>query len=83
MASPVPVPTGHRPRRLRASKSVRDAVAEVWLRPTDFIAPYFLVEGKGVEQPIGSLPAVSRWSVDTWLPQVERALRIGVPCSLR
>jgi porphobilinogen synthase len=73
-----PVPRGHRPRRLRASKSMRDAVAEVWVRPTDFIAPFFVVDGHGLEQPIASLPGVSRFSVDRWLPQVERSLRLGI-----
>jgi porphobilinogen synthase len=73
------VPTiTQRPRRLRGSQSLRDALAETWLRPTDFIAPFFVVPGTGRTQPVGALPGVNRFSVDTWLRELERSLKLGV-----
>jgi porphobilinogen synthase len=71
-----------RPRRLRGSAALRDAVAETWLRPTDLIAPFFVVPGHGQSQPVGALPGVSRFSVDTWLRELERALKLGVKTAL-
>jgi porphobilinogen synthase len=68
----------HRPRRLRASQPLRDSVAETHLRPANFIAPFFLVPGQGIEEPITALPGVSRLSVDLWLKQLERALKLGL-----
>jgi len=73
-----PAELTRRPRRLRSSAALRDSLAETTLRPTDFIAPFFLLPGRGVEEPIGALPGVSRWSVDLWLGQLERTLKLGI-----
>jgi porphobilinogen synthase len=67
-----------RPRRLRASPALRDLVAETRLAPSDLIAPFFVVAGSGVEEPIGLLPGVARLSVDRLLGRLERGLRLGV-----
>ncbi len=67
-----------RPRRLRSSAALRDSVAEIVLRPEDFIAPFFVIPGKKTIQPIGALPGISRFSVDEFLAQLERALKLGV-----
>lgn len=67
-----------RPRRLRASKIIRDAVAETSLDPGDFIMPIFVKEGAGKE-PIASMPGYFRWPVDRSLvDHVEEALSLGV-----
>ena len=53
--------------RLRRSRSAawsRALVAETVLTPSDLIWPLFIAEGQGVEEPIPTLPGVSRWSVD-------------------
>ncbi len=71
-----------RPRRLRSSFVLRDAIAETWLRPTDFIAPFFVVAGENITQPIQALPNINRFSVDMWLGQLERALNLGVKTAL-
>ena len=39
-------------------------VRENMLSPADLIWPLFVTEGEGVEEPIATLPGVSRWSVD-------------------
>jgi porphobilinogen synthase len=67
-----------RPRRLRANKLVRDAVAETSLSPDDFIMPIFVKDGAGKE-PIDSMPGYFRWPVDGSLVEhVEEALGLGV-----
>ncbi|MCL4455245.1 MAG: porphobilinogen synthase [Deinococcus sp.] len=67
-----------RPRRLRHSQALRDSVAETWLRPTDFIVPFFVVPVAKLEEPIHALPGISRYSVDLLLFQLERAAKRGV-----
>ena len=46
-----------RPRRNRASKSIRELVRETRLSPADFIMPLFVIDGAGREDPIASMPA--------------------------
>lgn len=73
----LPVPL-RRPRRLRRTKALRELVAETRLHPERLIAPYFVVPGREQAQPIGSLPGVSRLSVDRLLPELERAVTLGI-----
>ncbi len=54
--------------------------AENRLAPSDFIWPLFVTEGQGVEHPIGSLPGVSRWSVDQMVERAKEARAAGIPC---
>jgi porphobilinogen synthase len=67
-----------RPRRLRSSPALRDSLAETFLRPQDFIAPFFVVPGTKTIQPIRALPGISRFSVDVFLTELERAINLGV-----
>ncbi len=53
---------------------------ETALTPADLIWPLFVTEGKGVEEPIGSLPGVSRWSLDGIAARAKEALDLGIPC---
>ena len=53
-----------RMRRGRSSPWMRAMLAEHRLHPSDFIWPLFICDGRDCEEPIGSLPGVSRWSVD-------------------
>lgn len=71
-----------RPRRLRTSQAMRDLVADTFLRPEDFIAPFFVVPGQNEVQPINALPGVSRFSVDELMAQLERALKLGVKAAV-
>ncbi len=54
--------------------------AENRLSPADFIWPLFVTEGQGVEEPISSLPGVSRWSVDRIVDRAREARDAGIPC---
>ncbi len=48
------------------------------MSPHNLILPLFVVPGNGERQEIASLPGVLRYSVDTLLPRLEHALRLGV-----
>jgi len=67
-------------RRTRAASWSRRLHAETVLTPADLIWPLFVVEGEGVEQPIASLPGVSRWSVDGIVAKAREARELGIPC---
>jgi len=55
-------------------------VAETILTPANLIWPLFIAEGEGVEEPIASLPGVSRWSVDGIVARAREARELGIPC---
>jgi len=67
-------------RRTRASIWSRRLHAETVLTPADLIWPLFVTEGEGVEEPIASLPGVSRWSVDAIVALARDAAKLGIPC---
>jgi len=69
-----------RMRRGRVAPWMRDMLAEHRLHPSDFIWPLFVCEGDNREEPIGSLPGVSRWSVDQLPSRVRLAAELGIPC---
>ncbi|GEM85694.1 porphobilinogen synthase [Meiothermus granaticius] len=67
----------YRPRRLRSSAPLRESVAETVVRASDLILPFFLIPGEG-EEPIASMPGVSRLGLKGFLHGLERALNLGV-----
>ncbi len=67
-------------RRSRATAWSRALFRETVLTPADLIWPLFVTEGTGVEEPIGSLPGVSRWSVDLIVSRAKEAVMLGIPC---
>ncbi|HEX9963609.1 MAG TPA: porphobilinogen synthase [Allosphingosinicella sp.] len=67
-------------RRTRASAWSRALFAETLLSPADLIWPLFVAEGEGTEEPIASLPGVSRWSVDRLSDRALEARDLGIPC---
>jgi porphobilinogen synthase len=54
--------------------------AETNLTAADLIWPLFIAEGQGAEEPIASLPGVSRWSVDNIVARAKEARDLGIPC---
>jgi porphobilinogen synthase len=50
------------------------------LTPADLIWPLFVTDGQGVEDPIASLPGVSRWSLDGIAARAKEAVALGIPC---
>jgi porphobilinogen synthase len=67
-----------RPRRLRASGSIRELVAETSLRPSQMILPMFVKEGIDRPVPIRSMPGVSQLTVEACLEEARLALGAGV-----
>ena len=67
-----------RSRRLRRSEALRRQVAETRLHPASFVLPLFVVPGRGVSNPIGSMPGHSQLSVDEVVPVVKEAAAAGV-----
>ena len=53
---------------------------ETVLAPADLIWPLFVTEGDGQEEPIASLPGVSRLSVDGIAARAKEAVKLGIPC---
>ena len=66
-------------RRTRTSAWSRALHREVEVTPADLIWPLFVTEGHDQEVPIGSLPGVSRWSVDRIAQQAKLAVAAGIP----
>jgi porphobilinogen synthase len=50
------------------------------LTPADLIWPLFVTSGTNTEEPIASLPGVSRWSVDLVVERAKEAVSLGIPC---
>jgi len=66
-------------RRTRATAWSRSLHRETLVTPADLIWPLFVTSGKGVEEPIASLPGVSRWSVDRIVERAKEAVELGIP----
>jgi porphobilinogen synthase len=67
-------------RRTRATAWSRAMHRETLLSPADLIWPLFVTDGSGVEEPVGSLPGVSRWSLDGIAARAKEAVSLGIPC---
>ena len=76
---PFPV---YRPRRLRESPLLRSMVRETTLRIDDFVYPLFAVHGRGVREPISSMPGQYRLSIDELLKECKDAASMGIPAVL-
>lgn len=68
-----------RPRRNRKTCAIRQLVEENFLRPADFVVPFFLIEGENRRQPIESLPGIFRLSLDLILKEAEQLHRQEIP----
>lgn len=66
-------------RRTRAHGWSRALHRENLVTPADLIWPLFVTAGKGVEEPIATLPGVSRWSVDGIVARAKEAVALGIP----
>ncbi len=69
-----------RMRRGRVAPWMRGMLAEHRLHASDLIWPMFICEGQGCEEPIASLPGVSRWSIDRLAAKAKEAAALGIPC---
>src|SRR5580700_5950840 len=67
-----------RMRRLRRTESLRALVRETALEPGDLIYPLFICPGKGVRNPVSSMPGVFNLSVDEAVREAEEAAQLGI-----
>jgi porphobilinogen synthase len=56
----------------------RKMIRETDLRPDDLILPLFVRPGKGVKQPISSMPGHYQFSIDLLVKEVEEAQSLGI-----
>ena len=73
----MPFPT-HRPRRLRASDSLRRLVRETRLNPAQFILPLFVCPGQGVKREIGAMPGNYQMSIDNLVGECAEVESLGI-----
>jgi len=66
-------------RRTRATGWSRTLHRENTLLPSDLIWPLFVTAGQDVEEPVETLPGVSRWSVDGIVARAKEAVALGIP----
>ncbi|PRP67817.1 porphobilinogen synthase [Nonlabens agnitus] len=67
-----------RNRRLRTSEAIRSLVRETSITPNDFIVPLFVVEGKGIQEEIASMPNYYRFSLDLLVDEVRLLWKMGL-----
>jgi porphobilinogen synthase len=69
----------YRPRRLRASETIRRMVRETALSPDNFIYPLFVTHGKGVKKEISSMPGNYQQSIENIVKDCEETHALGIP----
>ncbi|HEY7938014.1 MAG TPA: porphobilinogen synthase [Candidatus Limnocylindrales bacterium] len=65
-------------RRLRRTPALRSLVRETRLHPSMLVAPLFVRPGRGVREPIDSMPGVARLSPDLAAHEAARLAGLGV-----
>ncbi len=68
----------YRPRRLRRNEIFRRMIRETHLSPDDLVLPLFVRSGKGVKQPISSMPGHFQLSIDCLGKEIEEAKSLGI-----
>ena len=71
-----------RPRRLRRSPLLRQAVRETRLLPEDMVLPLFVADGVTDPRPIATLPGHFHHSPETVLAECEEVVGLGIPMVL-
>ena len=69
----------YRPRRVRQNENLRRMVRETSVSVDDLILPLFVVEGKGIERPIKSMPGQSQLSRDNIVKEAKIVHDLGIP----
>lgn len=73
----------YRPRRMRATQTMRDFIRETpRLDPAEFIYPLFVMPGQGIRQEIPSMPGVFQLSVDQLGAEVDELAELGIGAAL-
>lgn len=67
-----------RARRLRTGAAIREIVAEHDLKPADFIAPVFIMEGENEKAEIPSMPDYYRYTLDLVIDEIAELQEAGI-----
>jgi porphobilinogen synthase len=68
----------HRLRRLRRTEAMRALVRETRIHPRQLVAPLFVFPGRGLREPVGSMPGVERVTPDEAQKDVRALAALGV-----
>ena len=66
-------------RRLRRTEALRRLSRETRLSRDDLVLPLFAVPGRGVREPVASMPGVHRFSVDQLADEAKAVADLGLP----
>lgn len=69
----------YRPRRLRASETIRAMVREHSLSANDLIYPLFVKPGQGLRDEVSSMPGVFQLTLDQLPAEIDELRALGVP----
>src|SRR3970282_3017015 len=75
--APATVDPAHRLRRMRRTPPPRSLVRETRIHPRQLVAPIFVQPGRGLRDPISSLPGVARLSPDEAVAASRRYAELG------
>ncbi|PRR71182.1 Delta-aminolevulinic acid dehydratase [Moorella humiferrea] len=68
-----------RPRRLRQNEILRAMVRETEINIRDLIYPFFVIHGKGIKNPVPSMPGVYQLSIDNLVKEAAGVVAAGIP----
>lgn len=68
--------------RLRKTETLRNLFSETKLSVSDFVMPYFVVEGRNIKQPISSMPGIFRFSIDNLIKEMVEVKKLNIPAVL-
>ncbi len=69
----------YRPRRLRQNEAFRRMIRETALSVDDLILPLFAIGGRGVRNPIQSMPGHFQLSIENLVETCRKAYELGIP----
>ena len=69
----------YRPRRLRSNERFRRLIRETTVTIDDLIYPLFVRPGKGVRNPISSMPGCYQFSIDELIKEAKEIDQLGIP----
>ncbi|MBW2598503.1 MAG: porphobilinogen synthase [Deltaproteobacteria bacterium] len=69
----------YRPRRLRKTENFRRMIRETGLSVDDLVCPLFVTHGRGVKNPISSMPGNFQMSIDNLVREVKKIKDSGIP----
>ncbi|WP_406676122.1 porphobilinogen synthase [Moorella sp. ACPs] len=71
-----------RPRRLRQNETLRAMVRETEININDLIYPFFVIHGRGIKNPVPSMPGVYQLSIDNLVKEAAGVVAAGIPAVL-